>query len=92
MFFAPFDPFLLINLVSVNDNSWSSLFKLVIFSLEPVFLYIFNNSKTCDNKDSEFEIKGSMSSKIFETSVALTWDNFVVPFSSQGEFGLNSIQ
>ena len=73
-----------INLVSVYDNSWPSLCKSVIISLEPVFPYIFNDSESCDNEGSEFEIKYSMSSQIFENLVGLTWDNFTVPLSSHG--------
>ena len=62
---------------------------------DPVYpVIIFNDSKTCDNEGSEFEIKDSISSQIFEILVALTWDNFTVLFSSHGELGLtiNSIR
>ena len=75
--------------MTINDPVYP-----VIISLEPIFLYIFNDSKTCDNEGSEFEIKDSISSQIFEILVALTWDNFTVVFSSHGELGLtiNSIR
>ena len=59
-----------------------------IILLEPFFLYVFNDIKTWDNEGFEFEIKDSLSSQIFETLVALTWDNVTVPFSSHGELGL----
>ena len=42
------------------------------------FLYIINDTKTCDDKDSAFETKDPMSPQMFETLVALTWNNFVV--------------
>ena len=75
--------------MTINDPVYP-----VIISLESIFLYIFNDSKTCDNEGSEFEIKDSISSQIFEILVALTWDNFTVLFSSHGELGLtiNSIR
>ena len=38
--------------MTINDPVYP-----VIISLEPIFLYIFNDSKTCDNEGSEFEIK-----------------------------------
>ena len=53
--------------MTINDPVYP-----VIISLEPIFLYIFNDSKTCDNEGSEFEIKDSISSQIFEILVALT--------------------
>ena len=76
-----------INLLSVYGNSPSPA-KLVIVSLEPVFLYIYCDSKTFNNEGFEFEIKDSVSSQIFEISAALTWDTFTVPFLSQVELGL----
>ena len=70
-----------INLVSVYDNPWVVYASRSLFHLN-LFLYIFNDSKTCNNERSEFEIKDSMSSQIFETLVALAWDNFTVPLLS----------
>ena len=48
-----------------------------------VFLYIFNDSKTCDNEGYRFGIKDSILSQIFEALVSLTWDNFTVSFSTR---------
>ena len=78
---------LTLNLVSVYRNLLTSLCKSVVISNEPVFLNMFNDSKTCDMEGSEFEIKGSMSSQIFKTLVTLTWDIFTVPLSSHGKLG-----
>ena len=77
-----------INLVSVYDSPYPILCKSVITSLEPVFLYIFGDNNTCERDGFAFGIKVSMSSQILETLVALTLDNFTVPFSSEVELGL----
>ena len=50
----------LINIVSVYGNPGPGLCKSAIVSLETIFLYIFNDSKTWENEGSEFEIKNSM--------------------------------
>ena len=62
--------------------------KSVITSLEPVFLYLFSDSNTCERDGFAFGIKVSTSSQILETLFALTLDNFTVPFSSKIELGL----
>ena len=59
-----------------------------LVSFEPAFLYIFNDSKTCDKEGFEFEIKDLITSQIFETLVVLAWGNFTVPFLPHGELGL----
>ena len=60
----------------------------IIISLEPVFLYICNDSKACDNEGFEFEIKDSMSSQSFQILVTLTWDDFTVLLLTHSELGL----
>ena len=72
-----------INLVSVYHSPCPILCKAVITSLEPVFLYIFSDNNIGERDGFAFGIKGSISSQISETLVALTLDNFTMPFSSK---------
>ena len=72
----------------IYDSPCPILCKFVITSLEPIFLYIFNVKNTCERDGFAFSIKVSISSQILETLVALTSDNFTVPFSSKVELGL----
>ena len=62
--------------------------KSSITVLEPVFLYMLSNSKTCLNDGFVFCISNSMSEQIFVTFVALPLENFILPSISTGKFGL----
>ena len=75
-----------INLVSVYDSPCPILCESVITSLESVVLYILSDN--CERDGFAFGIKVSISSQILEILVALTLDNFTVPFSSKVELGL----
>ena len=77
-----------IKIVSVYDSPCPILCKSVITSLEPVFLYTFNNNNTWGRGGFAFDIKVSISPQILETLLALTWDNFTVSLSSKVELGL----
>ena len=60
-------------------------FSLSTYIYIYIYIYIYCDSKTCDKEGSEFDL---ISSHFFETLIALTWDNFTVPFLSQVELGL----
>ena len=69
-------------MVSVHDILSPNLCKSFTITLDPVFLYTFNDKNTCDNDGQLLGIRDLMSSQILETFVALGFDSFTTPFSS----------